>query len=80
VLSRVNKEEVVKEGDEVITSGWRADGLSSLYPRGIPIGEVTSVGRTSNDLYLQVQIRPYVDTSSLHSVIVLIEKQRRTGP
>ena len=80
VLSRVNKEEVVKNGDEVITSGWRADGLSSLYPRGIPIGEVTSVGRTSNDLYLQVQIRPYVDTTSLHSVIVLIEKQPRTGP
>ena len=80
VFSRVNKEEVVKDGDEVITSGWRADGLSSLYPRGIPIGEVTSVGRTSNDLYLQVQIRPYVDTASLHSVIVLIEKQARTGP
>ena len=53
----------------------------SLYPRGIPIGEVTSVGLTSNDLYQQIQIRPYVDTSSLHSVIVLIDEAPRTaGP
>lgn len=81
VFSRVKKEESVKEGHEVITSGWRSDGLSSLYPRGIPIGEVTSVGLTSNDLYQQIQIRPFVDTSSLHSVIVLIDKSPRTaGP
>jgi rod shape-determining protein MreC len=81
VFARVRKEDVVKEGDEVITSGWRSDGLSSLYPRGIPIGTVTSVGLTSNDLYQQVQIRPFVDTSSLHSVIVLIDKRQRTpGP
>jgi rod shape-determining protein MreC len=81
VFARVRKEDVVKEGDEVITSGWRSDGLSSLYPRGIPIGVVTSVGLTSNDLYQQIQIRPFVDTSSLHSVIVLIDKSPRTsGP
>ena len=42
---------------------------------------MTSVGLTSNDLYQQIQIRPYVDTSSLHSVIVLIDKSPRTaGP
>jgi rod shape-determining protein MreC len=78
VLSRVNKAESVKRGEEIITSGWRADGLSSLYPRGIPIGVVTSVGLTSNDLYQQIQIQPFVDTSSLHWVIVLIDK--RPGP
>jgi rod shape-determining protein MreC len=78
VFARVDKEDVVKEGDEIITSGWRADGLSSLYPRNIPIGEVTSVGLTSNDLYQQIQIRPYVDTSSLHSVIVLVDRSGRS--
>ena len=37
-------------------SGWSSPRLSSLYPRGIRIGRVTSVGRTDTDLYTQVQV------------------------
>jgi rod shape-determining protein MreC len=72
VLDRVAKKEFVKEGDEIVTAGWRSAGFSSLYPRGIPIGVITSVGQTDTDLYQQVQIEPYADTSSLRSVLVLI--------
>ena len=45
VLDRVRKQDVIRVGDEIVTAGWRAGGLSSLYPKGIPIGEVTSVAR-----------------------------------
>jgi rod shape-determining protein MreC len=72
VLDRVRKEERVRVGDELVTAGWSASGLSSLYPKGIPVGEVTSVGQTDTDLYQQVQVDPYVDFGSLDAVIVLL--------
>jgi rod shape-determining protein MreC len=76
VLDRVRKQDVIRLGDEVATSGWRAGGLSSVYPKGIQIGLVTSVGQTDTDLFQQVQIDPYVDFGSLDAVIVLVPKDR----
>lgn len=72
VLSRVSKKEVVRVGDEIVTSGWRLGDLASLYPAGIPIGRVTYVGSLNTDLYQQVQIESDVDFSSLESVLVLV--------
>ena len=77
VLDRVRKQDDVKEGDVIVTAAWRAGALSSLYPKGIPIGEVTSVGLTDTDLFQQVQIEPYVDFGSLDAVIVLQPAERR---
>jgi rod shape-determining protein MreC len=76
VLDRVRKRDVVRLGDEVVTSGWRTGELTSVYPRGIQIGRVTSVGQTDTDLWQQVQIDPYVDFGSLDAVIVLVPKER----
>jgi rod shape-determining protein MreC len=80
VLNNVSKKAVVNVGDEIITSGWRAGNLSSLYPRGIPIGRVTSVGELNTDLYKQVQIESQVDFSSLDSVLVLVEDRPARRP
>jgi rod shape-determining protein MreC len=79
VLDRVRKQDVVRVGDDVVTAGWRASGLSSLYPKGIPIGEVTSVGQTDTDLFQQVQVDPYVDFGLLDAVLVLVPAERRSG-
>jgi rod shape-determining protein MreC len=76
VLDRVRKEDVIRVGDQVVTAGWRAGALSSLYPKGIPIGRVTSWGLTDTDLFQQVQVDPYVDFGSLDAVIVLVPKDR----
>jgi rod shape-determining protein MreC len=76
VLDRVRKQDVVRRGDEIVTAGWKASGLSSLYPKGIQIGEVTSVGQTDTDLFQQVQVEPYVDFGSLDAVIVLVPSDR----
>ena len=76
VLDRVRKQDVVRRGNEIVTAGWRAGTLSSLYPKGIPIGRVTSVGQTDTDLYQQVQIDPYVDFGSLDAVLVLVPTGR----
>src|SRR5688572_22419856 len=76
VLDRVRKQDVVRRGNEIVTAGWRAGALSSLYPKGIPIGRVTSVGQTDTDLYQQVQIDPYVDFGAVDGVIVLVPTDR----
>src|SRR5918994_1821590 len=75
VLDRVSKKEVVHVGDEIVTAGWRANGLASLYPKGIPIGRVSFVGGLSTDLWQQVLVESDVDFSSLDSVLVLVPRR-----
>ncbi|MEO8290582.1 MAG: rod shape-determining protein MreC [Gaiellaceae bacterium] len=77
ILDRVGKDALVQENDLVITAGWRSGKLESLYPRGIPIGTVKSVGQQDVDLYKRIQIAPLVNFDSLSDVIVLIPKTRR---
>jgi len=76
-LDRVPKEAKVSVDDTIVTSGWSSPRLSSLYPRGIRIGRVTSVGRTDTDLYTQVQVKPFADLAALESVLVLIPVDRK---
>ena len=73
-FDRVSKDKVVRVGDTIVTAGWRTTKLSSLYPKGIPIGTVTSFGQTDTDLYKQVQVQPFADFSALDAVIVLVRK------
>jgi rod shape-determining protein MreC len=75
VMSRVRKEDHVKVGDEIVTSGWRSGALRSLYPKNILVGRVTSVGDAQTDLYKHVQIASDVDFSSLDSVAVLVPRR-----
>lgn len=74
VLDRVTKADVVRAGDVVITAGWRSGRLASIYPRGIPIGIVTSVGQLDTDIYKRIEVDPFVEFSSLDSVLVLVQK------
>lgn len=76
VLARVTKDQVVNQGDVVVTAGWHQGKLSSLYPRGIPIGLVTQVGQSDIDIYKTVQVQPFVHFGSLDAVFVLVPKQR----
>ena len=76
VFDRVTKENVVRSGDVVITAGWRSGKLASIYPRGIPIGIVTSVGQLDTDIYKQIEVDTFADFSSLDSVLVLVTKQK----
>jgi rod shape-determining protein MreC len=75
ILDRVPKEAVVEVGDTVVTAGWRSSKLASLYPKGIPIGKVTSVGQTDTDPYKQVQVTPFASLSTLDAVLVLVRRE-----
>jgi rod shape-determining protein MreC len=75
-FDHVGKDLRVEEGDELVTAGWKSGGLSSIYPRGIPIGRVTHVGQNDVDLYKHVKLQPFVNFKTLSSVLVLIPKNR----
>ncbi len=79
MLDGVTKKQDVKKGDSIITSGWRRADLSSLYPNGISIGQITSFSQTDVNPNKQIQVEPSVDFSSLEAVIVLIQKNRQVG-
>ena len=74
ILDRVSKNENVNVGDTIVTAGTLGGpgALPSMFPRGIPIGSVTS--RSNNDVnaFKNIQVLPLVDFSSLQTVIVLV--------
>ena len=74
VLSFVPKEDRINRGDTIVTAGWRTKNLSSLYPRNLAIGKVTSVNQSDTDLYKQVQVEPFADFTSIDAVLVLVRK------
>jgi len=80
ILDGVKIDQKVREGDSIITSGWRRPDLSSLYPGKISIGQITSFSRTDVNPNYQIQVEPSVDLASLEAVIVLIPKNRQAGP
>jgi rod shape-determining protein MreC len=75
-FDHVGKDQQVYKGDELVTAGWKAGSLTSIYPPGIPIGTVASVGQNEVDLYKHVQLQPFVNFKTLSSLVVLIPKNR----
>lgn len=74
VLDRVDKDLIVGDGDLIVTSGWRVGDLQSLYPQGLAIGRVTSVGLQDIDLYQRIQVEPFVNFDALSEVVVLARR------
>jgi rod shape-determining protein MreC len=77
VLNQVLKQYKVKRGDEIVTAGTHNARFPDLYPYGIPIGRVSSVGAQDTSPTLQVQVQPFVNFGSLDAVAVLVPKNPR---
>ncbi|MFZ2948792.1 MAG: rod shape-determining protein MreC [Desulfuromonadaceae bacterium] len=65
-LEFTTREEDVKVGDTVITSG-----IGGVFSKGLPIGEVTMVKRGEYGIFQTVSIRPAVNLSHLEEVLVV---------
>ncbi len=76
ILDHVTKDQVVNRGDVIVTAGWRSKRFASIYPRGIPVCQVTSVSQTDIRLYKQILCEPYVVFSGLEAAAVLVPKDR----
>lgn len=72
---QVPKSDVVNPGDRLVTSGWKQGPLTSIFPRGIPVGTVQSVNQSDIDPYKQIEVAPEVDFGNLNSMIVLAKKK-----
>ena len=70
----------VKPNQTVVTGGFDSLALPSIYPRGIPIGLVTSVGSQEVDVQQTVQVTPFVDPRKLSYLVVLapVSKKAKT--
>lgn len=67
-LEYVDKNEKVKVGQYVVTSGRK----NSIFVRGIPIGRVESVGSQEVELYQSIALVPFVDFRKLDLVQVVV--------
>jgi rod shape-determining protein MreC len=74
ILDQVTKEQqrTVRAGDVIVTQGTRDRRYPDLYPYGIPIGRVISVGTSDIASYLTVQVQPFASLTSLDSVAALV--------
>jgi rod shape-determining protein MreC len=75
ILDSVPKSATVNAGDRLVTAGWKQGNLTSIFPRGIPVGTVQGVNQTDIDPYKQIEVAPYVDFGNLSSMIVLVKKK-----
>jgi rod shape-determining protein MreC len=59
----------VRIGDIVLTSG-----IGGVFPKGLPIGEITMVKKGEYGIFQAVDIRPYVNIYRLEEVMVILQK------
>ena len=71
VLDFIVSARQIGAGQAVVTAGWRASEIASLYPAGLPIGEVTRASIVEQEASQQVHLRPYADLANLDFVQVL---------
>lgn len=65
-LKYVSTDSDVKEGDIIVTSG-----IGGVYPKGLPLGTVTTVERDSNSVYYTIVVRSAVTTENNEEVLVI---------
>lgn len=63
------REEDVKVGDIVVSSG-----IGHIFPKGLPVGEVTMVRKGEYGIFQTIELRPFTNTSRLEEVLVLARR------
>jgi rod shape-determining protein MreC len=71
ILDFLDSSKTVHQGQDVVTAGWRAEGLASLFPPNIPVGRVTEASLVEQEASQQVHLRPFADMRSLDLLQVL---------
>lgn len=66
IMDFVARDQPVQAKQVVVTSG-----MGGIFPRGIPIGVVESVGEEDVNIYKQIEVQPFVDFRGLDEVMVI---------
>ncbi|MCM8820654.1 MAG: rod shape-determining protein MreC [Candidatus Omnitrophica bacterium] len=64
-LRYIPSDSYVKIGDKVITSGY-----SDFYPKGIEVGEIIRIEKSSDTLFLKIYVKPFSCVSGLEEVLI----------
>jgi rod shape-determining protein MreC len=64
------REDDVKVGDQIVTSG-----IGGIFPKGMPVGEVSMVKKGEYGIFQTVEVRPSVMISRLEEVLVVLNKR-----
>lgn len=73
IFDDVKKQYKVDAADVLVTLGTIDPRYPDLYPSGIPIGKTSAPTVTDTASFLQVQVQPFGNLSSLDSVAVLVK-------
>lgn len=76
-LTLIPSSSQVSVGDVVVTSG-----LGGVFPKGLPLGQVTSVENSPGSTYLSISVEPFAHAESYEEVLVitsLTEEQQATA-
>ena len=76
LLDEVPLDFKVDKGDIVVTAGFSAGHLPSVYPDGILIGQVSSVGARDVDVTKTIQVLPFVDVRREKYLMVMAPVSR----
>ncbi|HEX5712575.1 MAG TPA: rod shape-determining protein MreC [Solirubrobacterales bacterium] len=71
ILDFIDSAKHVHKGQDVVTAGWRGQGIESRFPPNLPIGEVVKASIVEQEAQQQVHIRPFADLQDLDLVQVL---------
>src|SRR5690606_15310273 len=75
LLEYIRRGDRIAEGQTIVTAGSRSRRYESLFPPGIPVGEVTKVDDEEVDVYQRVHVRPFAQLRRLDVVQVLTDPQ-----
>lgn len=64
----VQKNNEVKVGDQVVTSGQ-----SDVFPKGLPVGIVSKVNYSERGMFLDIEVEPAVNFAGLEQVIIVMK-------
>ena len=65
-LTLIRTSQTVNVGDVIVTSG-----LGGVFPKGLPLGKVTSVDNNPGSLYLDIVVEPFAHTENFEEVLVV---------
>ncbi len=77
ILDFIDSSRHIHRGETVVTAGWRAQGLASLYPPNLPVGEVAEASIVEQEAGEPVHVRPFADLRNLDLLQVLAGGSRR---
>jgi rod shape-determining protein MreC len=79
LLDFIDSDQKIKQGDKLVTAGWSDGRISSAYPPGLLVGEVTQTTPGEQDAYQQIHVDPFVDMRELDDLQVLTGGPARPG-